>query len=168
MLKAKKNIAPNAVNLPTTRRHAAQADGMSSLEALEDDGVVLIGKSTKIKGEIIDSSVLDIRGEFEGNVASQSVIVREGASYKGSMHTKHVVVHGLLEGALVAEELLDIRPTGCVNAKVSYGELSVAAGACLTGSVELRGKANADGAAETSFEEAARLNGFDDRHISSN
>ncbi len=105
------------------------------LESLLDSAVVVIGRGAKIKGEIVDSARVDIQGEFEGEVASISVIVREGASFVGQMITRQLQVHGSFEGSLVAEELLDIQPTGCVNAEVSYGELSVAFGASLSGPV---------------------------------
>mgnify|MGYP001815754094 CR=1 FL=1 len=111
-------------------------DGESPhLENPRDNAVVVIGRGAKIKGQIVDSARVDIQGDFEGEVASISVVVRQGASFIGQMVTRQLQVHGSVEGSLVAEELVDIQPTGRVNAEVSYGELSVAFGASLSGSI---------------------------------
>ncbi len=175
MFKANRYAASKPVDLPVNGNQVtaiaqleAQANTTSPLEAFKSEGVVLIGKGTKIRGEIVDSSMLDIQGDFEGDVAANSVIVREGASFKGNMHTQHVEVHGLLEGTLITEELLDIRPTGCVNAEVRYGELSVATGACLTGSIQSQEKTDSNKTVEEPFVEAAIMNGINGRHVSIN
>lgn len=97
---------------------------------------VLVGKGTRVSGEIGDCDVVEIQGVFEGDVVSASVVVREGGSFKGQMQTEHLEVHGTIEGAIEVRGLLDIRSTGCVTAEVSYGQLSVATGGKLAGNIQ--------------------------------
>ena len=175
MIRSRKSAAPKARNLPETGNQAiatsqvgAEASGISPLDPCSNEGVVLIGQGTKIKGEIIDSSVLDIRGEFEGDANANSTIVRKEASFKGRMQSQYVEVQGLLEGFVTAEELLDIRSTGCVNAEVRYGVLAVVTGACLTGSVHVQEKLDLTDVDDQSSGETAALNGINGHHISIN
>lgn len=175
MFKASKHTAPKTADLlvastkpVATSVSEAQANNMAAYETAKSEGFVLIGKGTKIGGEIIDSTILDIQGEFEGDVEANSVIVREGASFKGSMQTQFVEVYGLIEGTLIAEELLDIRPTGLVNAEVRYGELSVATGACLTGSIQSTDKTGLNNKDEKSIVENSVMDGINAHHITIN
>ena len=146
-----------------TPPHSAVDGESPHHESPQENAVVVIGRGAKIKGEIVDSSRVDIRGEFEGDVASNSVIVREGASFVGQMITRQVQVHGSFEGSLVAEELVDIQPTGCVNAEVGYGELSVATGASVSGSIRALEKTGASSVAREHFRKTTAGHSTDPR-----
>lgn len=110
----------------------------SPLEGFAGDGVVLIGKGTKMSGQIKDSSMIEIQGHLDGDIVASAVIVREGATFTGNMITAYAEIHGTVDGTITAEELLDIRSTGRVTAEVKYGNLSVATGGRLSGDLQAR------------------------------
>jgi hypothetical protein len=45
------------------------------------DGVVLIGKGTRVIGEISDCTTVEIQGVVEGKLLANSVIIREGGGF---------------------------------------------------------------------------------------
>ena len=132
---------------------------MSPLEGFKGDGVVLIGKGTRITGEIKDSSIIEIQGSLEGNIVANTVIVREGASFTGNMISEYVEVHGLVQGTVVAETLLDIRSTGKVTAEVRYGQLSVVTGGRLSGNIVVQETIEAEHNSVEASIEIVALNG---------
>jgi cytoskeletal protein CcmA (bactofilin family) len=102
------------------------------------EGAVLIGAGAKVAGDISNSSTVEIQGFLEGNVVTNSLIVREGGGFKGEMQTQNAEVHGTVEGTLAVQDLLDIRATGRVSAEATYGKLAVSAGGCLAGNVQVK------------------------------
>lgn len=137
--------------------------GKSPFEGVKGDGAVLVGKGAKSSGEIRDASVIEIQGDFEGDVTATTVIVRQGATFKGNMQAEYVEVHGIIEGSLIAEQLLDIRATGLIMAEVRYGQLCVATGGRLSGTIQTQ---TFDGTAEEqdSASVAPRTNGTNGAH----
>lgn len=116
----------------------AQPGRKSPFEGLKCEGAVLIGTGAKVAGDISNSSSVEIQGTLEGNVITNSLIVREGGAFKGEMQTHHAEVHGVVEGTLNVQDLLDIRSTGRVSAEASYGKLAVSTGGSLAGNVQVK------------------------------
>ncbi len=110
----------------------------SPFEGMKCEGAVLIGAGAKVAGDISNSSTVEIQGYLEGNVVTNSLIVREGGGFKGDMQTQHAEVHGAVEGTISVQDLLDIRSTGRVSAEASYGKLAVSAGGSLAGNVQVK------------------------------
>lgn len=102
------------------------------------DGVVLIGKGTRVIGEISDCTTVEIQGVVEGKLLASSVVIREGGGFKGSLQADQAEIHGVMEGNAVVNDLLDIRSTGTVSADLAYGRLSVEAGGQMTGNILAR------------------------------
>ena len=136
--RAKSDTTPLVVNNGTsnTPTKIPPTIRKSPLEEFKSDGVVLIGKGTKMTGHIKDSTLIEIQGHLDGDIVASAVIVREGATFTGNMITAYAEIHGVVDGTINAEELLDIRSTGRVTAEVKYGNLSVATGGRLSGAVQ--------------------------------
>lgn len=128
---------------PVGSAHSAPAAPVSTVkkspfEGMECEGAVLIGAGAKVAGDISSSRTVEIQGFLEGNVVTNSLIVRAGGGFKGEMQTQNAEVHGTIEGTLAVQDLLDIRATGRVSAEATYGKLAVSAGGCLTGNVQVK------------------------------
>ena len=127
---------------PSPRRSADDAGRPHPPEAdpLVDagDGVVLIGKGTRVIGEISECTTVEIQGVVEGKLLASSVVIREGGGFKGSLQVDQAEIHGVMEGNAVVNDLLDIRSTGTVAADLAYGRLSVEAGGQMTGNILAR------------------------------
>ncbi len=103
--------------------------------AADDGGVVVIGKGTKISGQIYDCAKLEIEGMVEGNIVADALVIREGGVVKGDVKAATAEVHGVFQGKLIVEELLDVRSTGQVEGELSYGKLAVAMGGYMSGTI---------------------------------
>lgn len=135
------------IGTPAAASHAAAlpprpADASSRSETpfagVKGDGFILIGKGTRLIGEISDCTLVEVQGVVEGKLLASTVIIREGGGFKGSLQADHAEIHGVMEGNAVINDLLDIRSTGTVAADLAYGRLSVEAGGQMTGNVLAR------------------------------
>ena len=99
------------------------------------DGVVIIGKGTRIVGEITDCSRVEIQGMVEGTIVADALIIREGGSLTGRLQATQAEVHGAFNGQLDIADLLDIRATGTVEGELAYGKLAVSMGGHISGNV---------------------------------
>jgi cytoskeletal protein CcmA (bactofilin family) len=132
---------------------SGKENGITSV-AGETEGIVVIGRGTKISGQIADCAKLEIQGTVEGTIVADSIVVREGGVVKGEVRAVHAEIHGLFEGQLVVQDTLDVRGTGHVEGDLSYGKLAVAMGGYISGKVSgeavTGARTNAAGQATTS------------------
>jgi len=149
---------------PFTVQHANPQPANSAAttsppNAIRSEGAVLIGRGTRITGEINDCDLMEIQGVFEGNAVANSVVVREGGGFNGKLQTNNAEVHGVVEGTIVVRELLDIGSTGKVKAELTYGRLSVAPGGHIAGSIQTQPAAEAVDQPRPQHDETFSMNG---------
>ncbi|MDO9237859.1 MAG: polymer-forming cytoskeletal protein [Aquabacterium sp.] len=101
----------------------------------------LIGEGTVITGEIRFSDGLRIDGEVHGNVtctgeARSLLVISEKARIHGKVRAGHVIINGLIEGPVMAEDLLELQPKARIVGDVRYEALEMHQGATIDG--ELR------------------------------
>jgi cytoskeletal protein CcmA (bactofilin family) len=142
---------------PRPRTSAGKAE--SALAGIGGDGIILIGKGTRVIGEISDCTTVEIQGVVEGKLLANSVVIREGGGFKGSLQVDQAEIHGVMEGNAVVNDLLDIRSTGTVAADLAYGRLSVEAGGQMTGNILARISIENSNAPKSASTEIATTNG---------
>ena len=118
------------------RKPVGQATPNASNAKGKSEGVVTIGKGTKVHGDIFDCSMVEIEGILEGKIVADAVAIKAGGGFRGTMQTDSAEVHGIVEGTVTVYELLAIHSTGSVTGEVSYGRLAIADGGILAGSVQ--------------------------------
>ena len=96
---------------------------------------MLIGKGTRIIGEISNCSNVEVQGELEGSLITDRVTIREGGVIAGNVRASQAVVHGTVSGEIEVEGLLDIHSTGRVDGSLAYGQIAVAAGGEVSGNI---------------------------------
>jgi cytoskeletal protein CcmA (bactofilin family) len=106
-----------------------------TLQPQEGDGVVVVGKGTKIVGQIGHCARLEIQGTVEGTVVADTILIREGGIVTGELQAAHAEIHGRFEGVLRVKDDLDVCATGYVRGELSYGRLSVAKGGHISGDI---------------------------------
>ena len=99
------------------------------------DGIVIVGRGTRITGEITDCFRLEIQGVVEGTIVADALVIHAGGSVTGRLQANHAEVHGNFNGQLQIAELLDVRSTGRVEGELAYGKLAVAMGGHISGNV---------------------------------
>lgn len=116
---------------------ASQVDqrSYSVLEGIEGDGTVLIGKGTRIVGEISNCSNVEVQGELEGNLITEKVTIRQGGMITGNVKATSAEVHGSVEGEIEVDGLLDVHSTGRVDGNLAYGQIAIAAGGEVSGNI---------------------------------
>ncbi len=117
-----------------TQSQSADRD-FSVLETVDGESTVLIGRGTKVIGEIGDCAIVEVQGQLEGNLVAEKVTIRPGGVVNGNVKCITAEVHGVVSGDIDVEELLDIRSTGRVDGSSAYGQVSIAAGGEIFGTV---------------------------------
>ena len=109
----------------------------SVLESVDGDGLVLIGKNTRLVGEITNCTNVEVQGALEGTLIADSIVVREGGTVKGTVKTTNASVLGTVEGEVAVTGLLDVKSTGQVTGDISYGQFSVQVGGHISGQLDI-------------------------------
>lgn len=100
----------------------------------------LLGKGTLWKGDIHTGvNSLRIEGTVEGSIHGEGeVTIAPTGIVNGTIHTKHLIVTGRIEGVFKIEQCLEIHGTGWVEGEVEVGSLVVDEGGTLLGTCTRR------------------------------
>jgi cytoskeletal protein CcmA (bactofilin family) len=101
----------------------------------------ILGKDTLWKGEVhCGPHSLRIEGTVEGTLHSEGEItVAPTGLVIGTIHAKHLIVTGKVEGVFRIDECLEIHGTGSVEGDVEMGSLVVDEGGTLQGTCARKG-----------------------------
>ena len=114
--------------------------------------VASIGKSLHVKGELRGSEDLAIEGRVEGKIALTgfSVTIGQAGKVSAEIHAKTVVIGGLVEGDITADERVEVAATGTVVGNIRSPRVVLIDGARFKGSIDMESKsAPRTAAAET-------------------
>ena len=97
----------------------------------------LIGAGTVVHGDISFTGGLRIDGEVHGNVSATgepgTLVISEQARVDGEIRVSHVVINGLVNGPVVANDYLELQPKAKVVGDVTYKTLEMHVGAVIQG-----------------------------------
>lgn len=99
----------------------------------------LIGKASRIDGDLVFQGGLHLDGRVTGNVRADgggaaTLSVSEQGAIEGSVKVPHVVLNGAVNGDIHAATRVVLGPKARVEGSVHYGQIEMALGA------EIRGK----------------------------
>lgn len=105
-------------------------------------GMIRIGKSFVIKGEVSCEGDLYIDGQVEGRVDPKGnrLTIGPAGRLKANVTARAVVVQGKLEGNIQASERVDIRESAFVVGDITTQSISIEEGAHIKGSIEVHGE----------------------------
>ena len=98
----------------------------------------IIGKNSDISGELNVSGTLRIDGMVRGKLNAECVIVSESAMVKGDIKARTIIVGGKVEGNLIGEEMIEIKPKGAVLGEIFTNKFFVIEGGAFNGRVQMR------------------------------
>jgi cytoskeletal protein CcmA (bactofilin family) len=112
-------------------------------------GMILIGKSFVIKGQVSCDGDLYIDGQVEGSVDPKGnrLTIGPDGRLRANVIARAVVVHGKLEGNIQASERVDLKQSAVVVGDIVTRSISIEAGAYIKGSIEVHGESSKDGSA---------------------
>jgi cytoskeletal protein CcmA (bactofilin family) len=119
---------------------------------VEAPKVASIGKSLHVKGELRGSEDLAIEGRVEGKIAltGYSVTIGQAGKVSAEIHAKTVIIGGLVEGDVTADERVEVAATGTVMGNIRSPRVVLIDGARFKGSIDMESKsAPRTSAAET-------------------
>lgn len=99
----------------------------------------VIGKNTKIIGEIISEGDYRIDGFLEGNLKTKGrVIIGVGGVVTGVIEALNTDIEGTFSGQLNVEKTLTIKSTANISGEVVVGKLSIEPGAAFNASCTMK------------------------------
>lgn len=98
----------------------------------------LIGKDTRIEGNVVFTGGLRIDGEVIGNVRasddqSGTLVVSQRARIEGEVHVSRCVINGTVVGPVHAGEFLELQTGAQVTGDVHYNNLEMHPGSVVQG-----------------------------------
>jgi len=123
------------VGLPTTRvARSPVADGVE-VESL-------LGERTSFEGTLKTEGSVRLLGSIQGEIESKStIIVEEKAHVTARLTAAQVTIAGQVDGQIVCEGRVEIRPTGRVTGEINAGLLIVQEGAYFDGNSKMASSA---------------------------
>ena len=112
----------------------------SHTAASPDDAHVttLLGQGSEFSGKLTFEGTVRIDGRFSGEIFSEgTLVVGEGAEINADVSVKRLLVKGVVEGNLTAEESIEIHAPGRVRGKLVCPELEIQKGVHFDGSCEM-------------------------------
>lgn len=99
-----------------------------------------IGKSIKIKGDVLGSEDATIEGSVEGRVVFKDhhLTIGSNGEVKGEISGKRVTVFGTVIGSISASERLDVQNSGVIEGDLEATNLVVAEGAVINGTLAMK------------------------------
>jgi cytoskeletal protein CcmA (bactofilin family) len=97
-----------------------------------------LGKETAFEGKMTFRGVFRLDGRFDGEIfESGTLIVGEDAQVKGKIEAGTIVIHGLVEGEVVAGKRVEIHSTGRFYGTLLTRSLVVSDGGILDGTCRM-------------------------------
>lgn len=96
-----------------------------------------LGSQSELKGDLSSKGILRLDGNVIGNVHADQVILSETSVVRGEITAGKIIVGGTVEGALHAEDLVEIRSKGKVNGKIFAKRFVVISGGEFNGQIEM-------------------------------
>jgi cytoskeletal protein CcmA (bactofilin family) len=98
----------------------------------------LIGAGTTVQGDVTFTGGLRIDGIVRGNVTTANgetgtLVVSEQARVDGEIKVSHVVVNGMVNGPIFANDFLELQAKAKVTGDIEYRTLEMHLGAVIQG-----------------------------------
>jgi cytoskeletal protein CcmA (bactofilin family) len=104
----------------------------------------LIGKETRIEGDVYFTGGLRIDGEIRGQVIAESspatLMLSEHGRITGQVNVSHLIVNGNITGPVRASEFLEMQPSARITGDVEYAMIEIQQGAVIEGRMLLTTK----------------------------
>ena len=99
----------------------------------------IIAAGMRIIGDVETNGTIKIDGRVEGSVlgARQVMLGRNGAVH-GNLHAGEVVIGGVVDGAIVANDRLELQGSAVVNGDIDTKSIVVLEGARINGVVRMQ------------------------------
>lgn len=111
-------------------------------EKLGDAGYSMLAAGITVYGDIDTEGTLRVDGTLEGSVRRAGlVIIGEGATVRGNVVAREVVVGGSIEGNIEATDRAELQTSAVVTGDIDAGAILVHEGGVVRGRLQIRTRA---------------------------
>lgn len=98
-----------------------------------------IGRSLKLRGEIVGREDLYLDGEVTGEIVltGATCTVGPGGRVEASVEATEIIVEGSVSGSLVAQQIVRVHKTGAIEGRIAAPRLAIDDGARVSARVEM-------------------------------
>jgi cytoskeletal protein CcmA (bactofilin family) len=131
--------SPPPLEIDDETDSGARASGAFESPTLEVDAMGLIGRSTRITGQIEADEDLEIQGRVEGRIhlATHQVTVGRDGVVQADVEAHTVIVIGRVTGNVLAEEVVEVKSGGFIGGDVTAPRVIMADGAIVVGGLDM-------------------------------
>jgi cytoskeletal protein CcmA (bactofilin family) len=98
----------------------------------------IISSGMKITGDLECTSIVKVDGRIDGSVTgARQVLLGRGGAVHGNVIADEVVIGGVVDGAILAAERLELQGTAVVNGDIETKSIIVLEGARINGVVRM-------------------------------
>jgi cytoskeletal protein CcmA (bactofilin family) len=116
----------------------ATARSEQRIGAVAEAPMSIISSGMKITGDIECAGVVKVDGRIDGSVTgARQVLLGRGGTVRGNVIADEVVIGGLVEGAILAAERLELQGSAIVNGDIETKSIIVLEGARINGVVRM-------------------------------
>ena len=135
----------NTPSTPTasTRQSSAPAAAAPSTGSSPRGGkMATIGQSVQIKGELTGQEDLVIDGRIEGKISlkGHQLTIGPNGRIEAEVHAKSVQINGEVTGNVIADDKVEISPSGSVQGDITAPRVALADGSSFKGSIDMGSK----------------------------
>ena len=106
--------------------------------ALAEAPMSIISSGMKITGDLECAGVVKVDGRIDGSVTgARQVLLGRGGAVHGNVIADEVVIGGVVDGAILAAERLELQGTAVVNGDIETKSIIVLEGARINGVVRM-------------------------------
>jgi cytoskeletal protein CcmA (bactofilin family) len=122
--------------IPTFTTETPAESGPKQEEAVSAE-ILTLGRRLEVKGDVVASADLRIEGTVAGRimVGEHKVIVGVQGRVAADVHAKNVVVRGQVDGSVVADDKVEVLPTGTVRGDIHARRVVLAEGSTFNGKI---------------------------------
>lgn len=110
--------------------------------ATDSDITSILGRRDRTRGDLLVGGGVRVNGIVRGNIEPVgddcAVIVSTGGQVKGDMRVARARIDGSVTGAIDIEGHLEVTAGAVIDGDITYGSMSVEAGARVNGHVRCR------------------------------
>jgi cytoskeletal protein CcmA (bactofilin family) len=103
-----------------------------------NDGFSLLNANLTLTGDIESDGTVRIDGRLEGSVRRAAVVILgTGATIKGNITAREVLVGGTVEGNIDAADRIELQPSAVVTGDIEAGAILIREGGVVRGRVNV-------------------------------
>ncbi|HEU5447687.1 MAG TPA: polymer-forming cytoskeletal protein [Acidimicrobiia bacterium] len=98
----------------------------------------IIASDMAVIGDLETEGVVRIEGRVRGNVkVGSQILVAQGATIEGDLHTQEAVIAGTVTGAIHASDRVELQGTAVVAGDIYTARIAIVEGAKVAGEVKM-------------------------------